>query len=115
MLQGGADIEVKNNRQQTALMLACTQGHLSVVELLVNGGAKVDAEDEEGHSPLHLTFLRLHSAAAASAESAGAATGKHSTDHVSHHSAPLYVWYVWYLWCMWYVWYVISPHLVGLL
>ncbi|XP_067951450.1 E3 ubiquitin-protein ligase MIB2-like [Watersipora subatra] len=57
--EGRADIEVKNNRQQTALMLACTQGHQAVVEMLVNSGASVSAEDEEGHTPLHLVFLRL--------------------------------------------------------
>jgi len=41
-------------------MLACTQGHYSVVELLVESGASVLATDEDGHSPLHLTLLRLH-------------------------------------------------------
>ena len=40
-------------------MLACTQGHQAVVEMLVNSGASVSAEDEEGHTPLHLVFLRL--------------------------------------------------------
>ncbi|KAF6021316.1 hypothetical protein EB796_020380 [Bugula neritina] len=59
--QGEADIEIKNNRQQTPLMLAGTQGHLPVVQLLVESGASVLAEDEDGHTPLHLTFLRPHS------------------------------------------------------
>jgi len=42
-------------------MLAGTQGHLPVVQLLVESGASVLAEDEDGHTPLHLTFLRPHS------------------------------------------------------
>ena len=41
-------------------MLACTQGHLSVVKILVEHGADMAALDEEGHSPMHLVFLRLH-------------------------------------------------------
>lgn len=33
--QGKADLEVKNNRHQTALLLAASQGHTELIELLV--------------------------------------------------------------------------------
>ena len=77
IIQGKANIEVRNNREQTPLMLACTQGHYSVVELLVETGASVLATDEDGHSPLHLTLLRLQTPEA-SRSGATAGGGSHS-------------------------------------
>lgn len=60
ILQGEADIEVRNNRQQTPLMLAVTQAHTPVVNLLLEKGARVATHDEDGDSPLHLVLLRLN-------------------------------------------------------
>ena len=36
--QGKADLEVRNNRQQTPLLLAVSQGHVPLIELLVMRG-----------------------------------------------------------------------------
>ena len=37
----------------TALMVACSQGHLEVAKLLLDSGAKVDLQDERGFTALH--------------------------------------------------------------
>jgi ankyrin repeat protein len=36
--KGAADIEIKNNRQQTPLLLSASQGHAAIVDLLVTRG-----------------------------------------------------------------------------
>ncbi|KAJ8320485.1 hypothetical protein KUTeg_002072 [Tegillarca granosa] len=55
---GQADIEIRNNRQQTPLLLAVSQGHTSIIELLVTRGADVNVEDEDGDTCLHLALMR---------------------------------------------------------
>lgn len=57
-LQGQANIEIRNNRQQTPLLLAVSQGHTSIVELLVSSGADLRVEDEDGDTTLHLALMR---------------------------------------------------------
>lgn len=37
----------------TALHVACAEGKLEMVELLISKGASVEAKDAEGHTPLH--------------------------------------------------------------
>ena len=56
--QGQANIEIRNNRQQTPLLLAVSQGHTSILELLVAKGADVNVEDEDGDTCLHLALMR---------------------------------------------------------
>ena len=56
--QGQADIEIRNNRQQTPLLLAVSQGHTGLIELLVSKGADVNVEDEDGDTCLHLGLMR---------------------------------------------------------
>ena len=34
---------------------ACSEGHLESVEVLIELGANVDAQDNEGNTPLHVT------------------------------------------------------------
>lgn len=65
-------------------MLACTQGHYSVVELLVESGASVLATDEDGHSPLHLTLLRLHGPEASRGSHSSSAATSGGDKNVSH-------------------------------
>ena len=36
----------------TPLHIACFQGHLKIAELLIKNGAKLDAKDKEGDTPL---------------------------------------------------------------
>ncbi len=50
--QGRADVDIKNNRQQTPLQLAVTQGHVPLVMLLINEGS-------ETH--LYLSDVLVHS------------------------------------------------------
>ncbi|CAF0788949.1 unnamed protein product [Didymodactylos carnosus] len=56
--EGHADIEIVNNRKQTALHLAVSQGHTSIIELLIVNGAKVNVLDEDGDTPLHLILSK---------------------------------------------------------
>ena len=44
----------------TALLLAAETGHLSIVELLLNRGADIDATDEQGRTALFLATERGH-------------------------------------------------------
>ena len=56
--QGRADIEIRNNRQQTPLLLAVAQGHMPIIELLIQHGANINVEDEDGDSCLHLSLMK---------------------------------------------------------
>ncbi|RUS90925.1 hypothetical protein EGW08_001322 [Elysia chlorotica] len=58
LIQHGADIEIRNNRHQTALLLAVSQGHTSLLELLVERGARINVTDEDGDTCLHLALMR---------------------------------------------------------
>ncbi|KAJ9461303.1 hypothetical protein DIPPA_31630 [Diplonema papillatum] len=46
----GADLDLRDNTGQTALMLACKAGHTAVAEALVAAGASVDLQDEAGQT-----------------------------------------------------------------
>ncbi|KAM4651101.1 E3 ubiquitin-protein ligase MIB2 isoform 2-T2 [Discoglossus pictus] len=61
--EGRCDVNLRNNRNQTPLHLAVTHGHINLVELLVREGANVNAEDEDGDTPMHIVFARQHLAA----------------------------------------------------
>lgn len=56
--QGRCDINIRNNRNQTPLQLAVTQGHADLVQLLVAEGADVNMEDEDGDTAMHVALLR---------------------------------------------------------
>lgn len=58
LLQGRCDINIRNNRNQTPLQLAVTQGHMDLVQLLVAEGADVNMEDEDGDTAMHVALLR---------------------------------------------------------
>ncbi|OCT70596.1 MIB E3 ubiquitin protein ligase 2 S homeolog isoform X1 [Xenopus laevis] len=58
--EGRCDVNLRNNRNQTPLHLAVAQGHISLVHLLVTEGANVNAEDEDGDTPMHIVFVRQH-------------------------------------------------------
>eukprot|EP00116_Pleurobrachia_bachei_P002050 sb/3462312/ len=56
--EGNCDINIRNGRLQTPLILAVSQGHTAIVELLVEHNCEVDARDEEGDTALHLALVR---------------------------------------------------------
>lgn len=58
---GQCSVDTLNNRRQTPLLLAVSQGHAPLVELLVEAGADVTAADEDGDTGIHVACLKLHS------------------------------------------------------
>ena len=59
--QGQCSVDPLNNRRQTPLLLAVSQGHAPLVELLVEAGADVTVSDEDGDTGIHVACLKLHS------------------------------------------------------
>lgn len=59
--QGQCSVDPLNNRRQTPLLLAVSQGHTALVELLVESGADVTAADEDGDTGIHVACLKFHS------------------------------------------------------
>ncbi|CAG0880694.1 unnamed protein product [Cyprideis torosa] len=59
--QGNCDINIVNNRKQTPLLLAVSQLHFPLVELLVLKGANLSIQDEEGDNVLHVLIPKLPS------------------------------------------------------
>ncbi len=54
-LRGGADIEARDARRRTALLLAVTEDHVDVARLLVDLGADPDALDDQHDTPWLVT------------------------------------------------------------
>ncbi|KAK8129310.1 hypothetical protein PG999_001690 [Apiospora kogelbergensis] len=52
LLDGGADIEARDNDGRTSLWMAVVSRHLSVAELLIKRGADIEARDGGGRTPL---------------------------------------------------------------
>ncbi len=57
---GQCSVDPLNNRRQTPLLLAVSQGHAPLVELLAASGADVGAADEDGNTAVHGACLKLH-------------------------------------------------------
>ncbi|KAG7250307.1 hypothetical protein CRUP_010468, partial [Coryphaenoides rupestris] len=55
---GRCDVNIRNNRNQTALQLVVTQGHEALLCLLVAHGADVNMEDEDGDTAMHVALSR---------------------------------------------------------
>lgn len=55
---GRAKVDLRNKRRQTPLHLATSQGHWSIVELLVHTGADVGSADEDGDTVLHIAIAK---------------------------------------------------------
>ena len=57
LIEQGADVNVRNYKGQSALHCAAKAGFVDIVEVLLDHGARVDAEDDAGETPL-ATALR---------------------------------------------------------
>jgi hypothetical protein len=60
LADSGADINARDRHNQTALMLAATEGHAPVVEWLVRHGAALDQAAKYGLTALMLAVVRGH-------------------------------------------------------
>ncbi|XP_061198218.1 E3 ubiquitin-protein ligase MIB2-like [Saccostrea echinata] len=56
--KGEMKIDMVDSKGQTPLHLAADQGHLNMVEFLVEFDLKVNAQDKNGNSPLHLAQMK---------------------------------------------------------
>lgn len=53
-----ANIEAKDERMRTALMVATENGHANVVKVLITYHANMDCRDNENYTPLHRAIVR---------------------------------------------------------
>jgi uncharacterized protein len=60
-LEKGVDVNARNKRRETALIVAAARGHADVVKLLLDNGANINAKDESGRCALkHAVWLQGH-------------------------------------------------------
>ena len=74
MLAAGADVDARDRRGQTALMLAAHGGHEAAVEALIAAGADLDVAAKYGLTALMLAIVAGHAGAALALVRAGAET-----------------------------------------
>ncbi|KOC64396.1 E3 ubiquitin-protein ligase MIB2 [Habropoda laboriosa] len=55
---GNAKVDLRNNRRQTPLHLATSQGHWALVELLVHHNADIASNDADGDTVLHIAIVK---------------------------------------------------------
>ena len=60
LLEHGADTNIPDHRQSTALHLASSSGWPEVARLLLSYGAKVDEKDEQGRTPFEVASSKGH-------------------------------------------------------
>jgi len=54
------DVNLRNEEGETALHLACLEGHLGIVKRLLQAGAEINPQTELGDTPLALATLQGH-------------------------------------------------------
>ena len=55
---GNAKVDLRNNRRQTPLHLATSQGHWALVEFLVHHNADIASTDADGDTVLHIAIVK---------------------------------------------------------
>ncbi|USN50942.1 MAG: ankyrin repeat domain-containing protein [Myxococcales bacterium] len=58
LIEGGANLNVKDAYGFTPLHLAASAGQIEVIEALIKSGAEVDEQDDQGNTALHLAIVR---------------------------------------------------------
>ena len=53
LIEKGANIEAKDQRERTPLHEACQKGNLSIVQYLIEKGANIEAKENNQQTPLH--------------------------------------------------------------
>eukprot|EP00966_Prymnesium_polylepis_P211933 4908744-Prymnesium_polylepis.1 len=61
LLRRGADIDLQDDQDSTALDYASTEGHLGIVQLLLDAGARTDVRNLVGMTGLEVTLASLSS------------------------------------------------------
>ena len=74
LLQGGVDLNVRNNAHRTPLQLAAEQDQAEVIGLLAASGADLNTQDRKGRTPLHRATYEGKRNAAEALMAAGADT-----------------------------------------
>jgi ankyrin repeat protein len=60
LVAAGADINVKNSKQNTPLHIAAKTGHAEACRMLINAGAMIEAQTAQQVTPLHLAAQKGH-------------------------------------------------------
>ncbi|XP_048249888.1 uncharacterized protein LOC124128376 [Haliotis rufescens] len=100
LLEKGADVNLANNFDQTALHIACYVGDANIVVTLLNARANILAKDKRGNTPLHiictegnLSLLRLinHNEAVIATRNYEGRTPLHEAVNRGYHAMILYM------------------------
>ena len=75
LLEGGVDMEAKDNKRRTPLVEAAVRGHAALVAMLLAAGADKEAKGPLGLTPLGLAGGRGHVAVVETLLAVGADTG----------------------------------------
>jgi ankyrin repeat protein len=60
LIDGGANLNIRTNGDNTALILASYRNHIEVIKLLIEGGANLNIRDNEGRTALIWASYRNH-------------------------------------------------------
>ena len=61
MIEHGADVNAMNKHDETALMRACTKGHIGTINILLSVGADPNVADTDGNTCLHIALRHSYS------------------------------------------------------
>lgn len=80
LMASGVNLEHKDDKGQTAFMIACRHNNTNMIEALADGGAKVDVADNNGVTPLFYAVAHNNEAAVRKMMTKGL-----HPDHARHH------------------------------